>query len=122
MRDPKLIALLFNECINAHDVNGLAELMTPDHTFVEDDGKRVGPKDVVVKAWTEFFAMFPRYRNTFTRVQSRDNEVAILGFAYWSEDQPFDPAIWTATIVDDRVREWGVHAVSDANRERFDLR
>jgi predicted SnoaL-like aldol condensation-catalyzing enzyme len=103
--DPKLIALQFNECINSQDIDGLARLMTEDHTFIDREGKANQPKESVVKGWREFFGMFPRYKNTFTRVESRDNLVIILGFAYWSEKKPYDPVIWTARLVNDLVRD-----------------
>ena len=34
-RDPKLITLLFNECINNRDIRGLSQLITKDHTFID---------------------------------------------------------------------------------------
>jgi ketosteroid isomerase-like protein len=119
--DPKLIALQFNECINRQDVDGLAELMTEDHTFIDREGKTGRPKEFMIQGWREFFRMFPKYRNTFTRIQSQGNLVRIIGSAYWSEDQPYDPVIWTATVVDDRIQEWRVYADTDANRHAFDL-
>ena len=120
-RDPKLIALQFNERINNHDVDGLAELMTEDHTFIDREGKSGHTKEVMVRGWMEFFRMFPKYRNTFTRIQSRDNLVFIVGSAYWSEEQPYDPVLWTAIIVEDRVQEWRVYADTEANRHAFGL-
>jgi hypothetical protein len=75
----------------------------------------------MVRGWSEFFRTFPKYRNTFTRIQSSDNLVVILGHAYWSEEEPYDPVIWTATIVNDLVQEWRVHADTEANRQRFNL-
>jgi len=120
-RDPKLIALQFNERINNHDVDGLAELMTEDHTFIDREGKSGHTKEVMVRGWMEFFRMFPKYRNTFTRIQSKDNLVFIVGSAYWSEEQPYDPVLWTAIIVEDRVQEWRVYADTEANRHAFGL-
>ena len=120
-KDPKLIALLFNECINNQDVDGLARLMTEDHTFIDREGKVGHPRDFMVRGWGEFFRVFPKYRNTFTRVQSKDNLVCILGSAYWSEEQPFDPVIWTASIVNNLVREWRVYADTEDNRRAFNL-
>ncbi len=118
-RDPKLIALLFNECISTHDLAGLTRLMTEDHAFIDREGRTHQPKNLLVEGWRDFFKMFPDYRNTFTRVESRDNMVIIVGHAYWSEDQAYDPAIWTATIIDDRVREWRVYADTEENRKRL---
>jgi len=121
-RDPKLIALLFNECINDQDLSGLTRLMTENHAFIDREGRAHGPKQVMVDGWRDFFKMFPHYRNTFTRVESRGNLVIIQGYAYWSEQQTYDPVIWTATIVHDMVREWRVDSDSEENRKRFHLR
>jgi hypothetical protein len=71
--------------------------------------------------WKKFFDMDPDYRNTFERVQSKDNDVMILGYAFWSDKQPYDPGIWTATIVEDRVREWRVYDDTPENRRRCNL-
>jgi hypothetical protein len=120
-KDPKLIALQFNDCISNHDLDGLAHLMTDDHAFVDRDGTVHQPKQVMVGNWKQFFNMFPSYRNTFDRIQSKDNLVIMLGYAFWSEKQTYDPAIWTATIVDDLVREWRIYADSEENRRRFNL-
>ena len=53
--------------------------------------------------------MFPYYKNFFGRVESRDDLVVILGYAFWSAESPFDPAIWTARIQDDLVAEWRIY-------------
>lgn len=120
-KDPKLVALLFNECINNQDLYGLTLLMSDDHAFIDREGNISQPKQKMVQGWKKFFEMFPKYRNTFNLLRSRENHVAILGYAYWSEKQPYDPVIWTATIVNDLVREWRLHDDTEANRRQFDL-
>jgi ketosteroid isomerase-like protein len=35
MTDPKSIVLRFNNCINHADIDGLSELMTEDHVFID---------------------------------------------------------------------------------------
>jgi ketosteroid isomerase-like protein len=50
-RDPKLTALMFNECINARDLDGLSALMTDDHTFIDREDGRHGGKDRMTKGW-----------------------------------------------------------------------
>jgi hypothetical protein len=120
-KDPKLIALEFNECIGNHDLDGLARLMTDDHAFVDSDGTVNQPKPVMVDNWKRFFGMFPRYRNTFDRVESRDNLVIMLGHAFWSEKQTYDPAIWTAIIVEDLVHEWRIYTDTPENRRLLNL-
>lgn len=41
------IALKFNEKINQQDLEGLAELMTDDHTFIDNSGEITKGKDVM---------------------------------------------------------------------------
>ena len=118
-KDPKLIALQFNECINNQDVDGLARLMTEDHTFIDREGKVGRPRQVMLEGWQKFFGMFPQYKNTFEVVRSRENIVIILGHAFWSDEQPYDPVIWVATIDDDLVREWRIYADTEENRGKF---
>lgn len=121
MKDPRQIAQQFNECINAQDLDGLALLMTDDHVFIDRDGKIYQSKESMVQAWRQFFHMFPNYRNIFDRIEARGNLVVIRGHAYWSESQPNDPAIWTATIVDDHVCEWHIYADTEQNRAAFNV-
>jgi hypothetical protein len=75
----------------------------------------------MVENWKQFFKMFPEYRNTFERVQSKDDLVVMRGYAYWSEKQPYDPAIWTAIIIDDLVRDWRIYADTPENRKKLNL-
>ena len=121
MRDPKLIALQFNECIKNQEIEALARLMAEDHTFIDREGKAHQSRESMVKGWKDFFGMFPKYKNSFTRIESRDDLVVILGFAYWSETRAYDLVIWTATVVNDLVREWRVYADTEANGRAFNL-
>jgi hypothetical protein len=116
-RDPKLTALLFNECINNQDVEGLSRLMSEDHTLVVREGTIVQGIEANRKGWTSFFEMFPDYRNTFDRVESKDDLVIIIGHAFWSEKQPFDPVIWTAKVENDRVARWRIYDDTEGNRK-----
>ena len=67
LKDPKLIALQFNECINNQDIEGLVRLMTDDHIFIDRAGDQFSD---MVSGWKEFFSNFPTYKNYFTRVDS----------------------------------------------------
>jgi predicted SnoaL-like aldol condensation-catalyzing enzyme len=120
-KDPESIALAFNECITRHDVDGLARLMTDDHTFIDRDNTIHRPKDFMIESWKKFFEMFPLYKNTFTRIAAKGNLVAMLGYGYWSEEQPHDNAIWVATIVDNRVAEWRIYHDTEESRKAFNL-
>lgn len=115
-KDPKLIALQFNEYINKQDIEALSSLMSEDHTFIDREGHVVRPKKNMVEAWIEFFQMLPDYENTFVRVESRDDLVIVLGYAYWNEENKYDPVIWTAKIENDLVAEWRIYADTKENR------
>jgi ketosteroid isomerase-like protein len=115
-RDPKLTVLMFNECINNQDIGGLSALMTDDHTFVDRENTVEKGKDTMTQAWLRFFAQFPEYRNTFTRLESRDDLVIVTGYANWVKGGPADHVIWTARIRSDRVAEWRIYEDTQENK------
>jgi ketosteroid isomerase-like protein len=120
-RDPKLIVLQFNECINNQDLEGLSDLMTEDHTFIDSKGEIDRGKDTMLKGWRDFFREFPDYLNHFQRVESRDNLVLITGYSTCSYEPLDGPAIWTAKVDNDLVSEWRVYDDTDENREKLKL-
>jgi ketosteroid isomerase-like protein len=105
------VALRFNDHINAHDLDGLAALMTDDHTFVDSAGDRVEGKPACVEAWRGFFAAFPDYRNVFATAHTDGDSVAITGHSECPVPELAGPARWTALVRDGRVAQW---RVSDA--------
>lgn len=122
MRDPKLTALLFNEHINNQDIKSLSNMMTEDHTFIDRKGEIDKGKESMTKGWLDFFNQFPDYKNTFTRVESQDNNLVILiGYALWTTEGPPDHAIWTAVIENDLVAEWRIYEDNPTNRKKFNI-
>ena len=93
----------FNACINGRDLDGLARLMTDDHTFIDAAEGVVAGKPECVAAWRGFFEAFPDYRNVFTTLTVRDDVVAIVGHSLCSELSLAGPALWAAIIRDGRV-------------------
>ena len=103
-----LTALRFNEKINKQDPEGLAELMTDDHTFIDSTGNVTKGKNAMKEGWREFFKKYPDYRNKFTSVTVQDNIVVMIGYSTCSIKQLDGPNIWTAKIRGERVSEWKV--------------
>ncbi|HXX87856.1 MAG TPA: nuclear transport factor 2 family protein [Candidatus Acidoferrum sp.] len=103
-----LIALRFNERINQQDPDGLAELMTDDHMFIDNGGNVTKGKNAMKEGWREFFKKYPDYRNKFTGVTVQDNVVVIVGYSTCSFKQLDGPNLWTAKIRGGRVSEWRV--------------
>ncbi len=102
------IALKFNEKINEQDLEGLAGLMTEDHTFVDSDNNATKGKKTTMRGWKEFFKTYPDYKNTFTNVTTQDNIVVMIGYSTCTHKPLNGPNIWTAKIRGKHVSEWRV--------------
>jgi len=120
--DIMMVALRFNEKINQRNLDGLVELMTDDHTFIDIPGETTKGKDVMKEIWRKFFASYPDYRNVFTRVQVvKDDFVAMIGYSTCSY-KPLDrPALWSAKIREGRVSEWRVYEDTPENRGKLGI-
>jgi ketosteroid isomerase-like protein len=118
---PEEIAARFNDRINARDPEGLAELMTDDHTFVDSEGSSIAGKAACVEAWRGFFEQFPDYRNVFDSLEATGGVVVITGHSECSVPALAGPALWQATVDGDRVARWQVYDDTAANRMRLHL-
>ena len=106
------IALSFMDRINAHDVEGLAALMTEDHTFIDSLGQSVRRRQWVRAAWMSYFEFCSDYWIIHETVIESGGTVAIFGKAggtiagsTWET-----PAAWKAIVRDGQVQEWRVYA------------
>ncbi len=103
-----LTAMKFNEKINQQDPEGLSDLMTTDHIFIDNDGRITEGKDAMKEGWGNFFAQYPDYRNIFNCVTTQDKTVVIVGNSTYSCKQLDGPNIWTAKVRGGRIAEWRV--------------
>jgi len=120
-RDPKLIALLYNEHINAQNLEGVISLMSENHRFI-DTKNRVETKEQMGESWRSFFEEYPDYINVFHTVISRENLVILLGHSECSHDPLDGPAIWTAIIENDQVAEWRIYDDTIDNRKLLKIK
>jgi len=106
----------FIDCINAHDVDGLAALMSEDHTtFVDAHGNRIVGREMMIIGWRAYFEMFPDYSIEVNEIFDQDDIFAMFGFAGGSfkgqsESSWKLPAAWKAIVKDGRVALWQVFA------------
>src|SRR5918996_4013299 len=100
----------FNEAINRRDLQGLRELMTDDHRFIDSDGNLIRGKEEVLQAWRGFFNAFPDYRNDWSStIEIGDMQIAV-GRSTCSNEPALDgPAIWAARSSQGKVSEWRVY-------------
>ncbi len=115
--DPKTIVLRFNDCINSRDIQGLEQLMTVDHVFIDTLNNEIKGKETCVKSWKGFFVMFPDYQNFFETIVVKGHLVTIIGHSMCMDIRLEGPAIWTAKIHGDKVAEWRVYKDTEENRE-----
>ncbi len=73
--------LAFIDRINAHDVEGLAALMSDDHTFIDAHGNQVSGKEKMIAGWRGYFEWFPDYYIEVKDVFEDGHNLAMFGFA-----------------------------------------
>ena len=115
-------AIAFNDAISQRDVAALGRLMTDDHTFIDSNDNRFSGKAHVLGAWKGFFTAFPDYRNVWTDVLPSGDTVIALGHSQCATEPALDgPAIWTATVRDNRISTWRVYEDTPETRTRLGL-
>ena len=112
--------LAFIDRINARDVNGLGELMSDDHRFIDALGNEVQGKQQMIAGWRGYFEWFPDYWIEVNEVfagetSAGEQTLAMFGFAGGSCKGNSDaswriPAAWKAIVKDGRVALWQVFA------------
>ena len=122
----KEIVLRFIEFINAHDVDGLYELMSEDHRFVDALGDTVQGRDAMRGAWGMYFRMVPDYRISCDEIIGEGNVVAAFGIAGGTysrdgrelpqENRWQAPVALRAEVKGDLVAEWRVYVDNEPIR------
>ena len=107
--------LAFIDRINAHDAEGLGELMSDDHTFIDAHGNQVSGRDKMIPGWRGYFDWFPDYYIEVTEIFEDGDKLALFGFAGGSfqskETESWRlPAAWKGEVKDGRVTLWQVFA------------
>lgn len=118
----------FVACVNAHDLAGLAALVTPDHRLVDSLGSVVTGRDAAREGWRHYFLIVPDYRIDVARFFAENDEVVLLGLARgtYSRDGQLDPTdnwetpgAWRARVRGGLVAEWQVYADNEPIRRRM---
>ena len=81
MSEPRAIdvAFQFVEHINRRELEPLAELMAPDHRFVDLAGDVEEGRDVMRAGWAQYFARFPDYMIHISHFFVREDTVIFVG-------------------------------------------
>lgn len=122
-------AIDFVEKINEHDIEGLGELMSEDHKFIDSMDNTVSGRKEMMKAWKGFLSWFPDYQITVLHTFLSGDSVGFFGRAKgtFGKKRPgikdkFDiPASWRAKVKDGKVTEWQTIADNEAVRSIIDI-
>ena len=107
--------LAFVDRINGHAVEGLGELMSDDHRFIDPHGNEVAGREKMMAGWRAYFEMFPVYSIEVNEIFEQGDTFGMFGFASGSfKGKPEAswrlPAAWKAIVKDRRVALWQVFA------------
>ena len=111
----KEIILAFIDLINAHNVDGLAQLMTDDHRFIDAHGNEVMGREKMVAGWRAYFGIFPDYSIEIREIFEDGDRFALFGLAGGSFQGRSEaswrlPAALKAIVKDERIAWWQVFA------------
>jgi ketosteroid isomerase-like protein len=114
---PAAAAEEFNSHINTANLRALASLMSEDHRFIDSEGNTVSGKPACIAAWSGFFRAFPGYRNRFDSYHEFGSTVMFTGYSECpNHPELTGPAIWSATVMAERLTEWRVYLDTVSNR------
>jgi len=121
----RTIVLEFVKKINAHDIDGLCEMMTQHHLFIDSVNTKVRGRDAMRKAWGVYFHMVPDFTIEISEVMVSGSTVGLFGRATgtFSPDGTLEernrwqmPSAWRAVVHDNLVAEWQVYADNEPVR------
>lgn len=116
--NPVEVFKAYMDRINAGDADGLIDLMTEDHVYIDSDGSRHGGLDEMRKGWAHYFSMFPDYWVRADHVFQDGNQIVGTGHAGGTyapdgrlrQENKWEVTIaWRALIRDERVTEWQIY-------------
>lgn len=113
------IVLDFVNAINNIDVEGICNLMSEDHQFIDSQDNIMTGKVNLKQAWKAYFAMFPDYKIEINDIVEKGSLICLFGYAsgtYKSEQSENKsnywrvPAAWRAIVADNKIKQWQVFA------------
>ncbi len=116
---PAEVAAAFVARINAHDLDGLSELMTDDHVFIDPLGNQGAGREAMRGGWKQYLALVPDYWIKVDTILQDGGTVALFGRAggTYAGSIPAGqsgrwevPSAWRAETRDGRVARWQVYA------------
>ena len=105
-RRDKAIVERFVAALNAHDVAGLAALMSEDFTYIDSWREGVSGRDKVLAALKPLIAMDPDFGIEVDRFDWRDPHVLMTGRVNSRQFGSGRRAVWQVTVRDGLVAQY----------------
>ncbi len=121
----KDIVVEFVKQINTQDVDGLCNIMSEDHRFIDGLGSIIQGREEMRQAWTAYFRLVPDYEISLEEIFENGNVIAAIGTAggtYSPNGELFEenkwqvPAAWRAEVQYNLLIEWRVYADNEPIR------
>ena len=116
MADPIDVVMQFIQCINEKDLEGIYNLMTDNHHFIDSSGKVFQGKDMMIQNWKSYFEWFPNY---FIEIETCFTEGGLIGLfgtasaSYHGSDKNENqwslPCAWRVSIEGNQISYWQVY-------------
>lgn len=125
MSDVRSVVEQFVACINTHEVDGIASLLSPQHRFIDSLGTVVTGREAMRNGWREYFRMVPDYRLSIAQVFTDGAQVLLVGEARgtYTRDGTLEahnawstPVACRAVVSDALISEWQVYADNEPMR------
>ena len=116
---PLETAMAFVDAINSKNVEGLADLMTEDHKFIDGDGSEHGGKDQMKAGWKEHLELIPDLTLSISEHFVENDTVVLLGWSSGTivengELKPENfwkvPSAWRVVVEFGKVAVWQLYA------------
>jgi len=123
-----VIAQKFVRAINRQDTEALAELMTPDHRFIDSLGTAVKGRDKMRAGWAAYFRIVPDYTIGIEDTFCDGPVVAMIGSAQGTyapqgelkaENRWVTPSAFRALNADCKIAAWLVYTDNEPMRQRM---
>lgn len=124
---PESIAHAFVRAINRQDLATMAELMAPDHCFIDSLGQPCTGRERMVANWKQYFVLVPDYTLAIEEILTDGPVVVLLALAQGTytadgrllpENRWQTPLAARALVQEGLIAEWRIFADNEPIRQR----
>jgi hypothetical protein len=118
----------FIDRINAHDLDGIVELLAENHRFVDSLGAVFEGRETLRTGWTMYLRMVPDYAIEVEHLLADGIDVVVVGSASGTytrdgtlraDDAWKTPGAWLGRVQKGELLEWRVYADNEPIRRRM---